>query len=147
MTAITAALTAGTAVQLSNGRHHWEADEPPDAGGSDTGPNPYELLLGALAACTCITISLYAEHKGIALRQVSARFEHDRVHARDCEGCVDDEDKADEGGVLDRITSDIVISADVDAGQEKRLAAVALRCPVHRVLEGQVVFTETVRFA
>ncbi len=57
MARITATLTTGMAVQLSNGRHEWQADEPIDAGGTDTGPNPYELLLGSLAACTCVTIA------------------------------------------------------------------------------------------
>jgi len=65
MARITAILMSGMAVQLSNGRHEWKADEPLSAGGSDTGPNPYELLLGSLAACTCITISWYCHHKGL----------------------------------------------------------------------------------
>ncbi len=56
------------AVQMSNGRHVWNADEPLEAGGTDTAPNPYEmLLLGSLAACTCITISWYCQHKQIPL--------------------------------------------------------------------------------
>ncbi len=56
MAQITAKLTSGMAVQMSNGRHVWNADEPLEAGGTDTAPNPYELLLGSLAACTCVTI-------------------------------------------------------------------------------------------
>jgi len=43
MARITAKLTTGMAVHLSNGRHEWQADEPVDAGGTDSGPNPYEL--------------------------------------------------------------------------------------------------------
>jgi putative redox protein len=142
VTAITATLTSGTAVQLSNGRHAWEADEPHDLGGHDTGPTPYELLLGALAACTCITISLYAARKGIEVRSVSARFEHDRVHRRDCDDCADDRP-----AYLDRVRSHIVIDAEADDTQKARLADVARRCPVHRTLEQAVVLDDEVVFS
>jgi putative redox protein len=142
VTTITATLTHGTAVTLSNGRHEWHGDEPVGAGGSDTGPNPYELLLGALAACTCITLSLYAAHKGITLHKVSARFSHDRTYEQDCDDAAEDRPRS---GHLDRITSEIEIESDADEGQKQRLAQVAVRCPVHRTLENQVVFCETVR--
>ena len=52
MSHITAQLNSGTVVHLSNGRHQWMADEPLQLHGTDTGPNPYELLLSSLAACT-----------------------------------------------------------------------------------------------
>lgn len=144
MAAITATLTAGTAVELSDGRHQWLADEPLDAGGTDTGPSPYDLLLGALAACTCITLSLYASNKGITLHSVTARFEHDRVHRRDCED--DAETVGSSAGYLDRIRSEIVIAADADDAQRRRLAEVAVRCPVHRTLERHIQFSDTVEF-
>jgi putative redox protein len=73
MTTITADLVSGTQVTLSNGRHTWRADEPPAAGGDDTGPTPYELLVGSLAACTLITMALYCRHKQIPLKAVTAR--------------------------------------------------------------------------
>ena len=79
MTKITAELTAGTQVTVSNGRHTWRGDEPPEAKGTDLAPSPYEQLLGALAACTCITISLYSQHKGIALKSVAASYEFRRI--------------------------------------------------------------------
>ncbi len=69
MAEITAELVAGTRVSLSNGRHEWLADEPLDKGGEDSGPSPYEMLLGSLAACTLITLVLYTRHKGIERRR------------------------------------------------------------------------------
>ena len=53
-------------VELRSGSHLWHADEPPEVGGADTGPNPYELLLSSVAACTAITVSLYCRRKGWA---------------------------------------------------------------------------------
>lgn len=139
MARITADLTDGFQVEISNGRHVWPADEPEDDGGSDTGPNPYELLLGALAACTCITISYYCRHKDLPLASVSARFEFDRVHADDCEDC-DDADS----DFLHRITSEIFIEGDFDDDVKERLKQVAVRCPVHKTLEAGLQFAEEV---
>ena len=141
MPTITAELTQGTVVRLSNGRHNWAADEPPEAQGTDTGPTPYEQLLGALAACTCITLSLYCRHKGIALKAVSARYELNRQHARDCEDC-DKDDK----GFIERVTSHVRISGEFDDAQRERLEQIVSRCPVHKTLDRGVKFTDEVEF-
>ena len=142
MAKITAELTTGTVVQMSNGRHTWSADEPLDTGGTDTGPTPYELLLGSLAACTCITLALYARHKGIALESVRTSYEYKRVHADDCEKWADTKT-----GFIDHITTHVEIAGDFDEAQRKRLAQVARRCPVHKTLENGVVFSDNVSFA
>jgi uncharacterized OsmC-like protein len=141
MTYVTAEWTSGLQVDLSNGRHEWRSDEPPQAKGTDTGPNPYELLLGSLAACTCITLSLYATYKGITLRSISASYEFDRVHADDCRECEDDAK-----GFIDRITSRIRIDGELDEAQKERLAQIAGRCPVHKTLRKGVVFGDNVTF-
>jgi putative redox protein len=141
MTQITAKLTSGTRVLLSNGRHEWQADEPPEVGGTDTGPNPYELLLGSLAACTCITLAMYCRHKGWSLESVRTMYEFGRVHAKDCEDC-DDSAK----GFIDKIDSQIKISGDFDAAQRKRLGEVAQRCPVHKTLANGAVMSDAMSF-
>jgi putative redox protein len=142
VTTVTATLSAGTAVDLSSAGHNWRADEPAEAGGTDSGPTPYDLLLGALASCTCITVSLYAARRGIALAGVTARFEHDRVHRQDCE-----EDPAGSTGFIERVNGEVVITAEADGEQRRRLAQVASRCPVRRTLEGHIQFADVVRFA
>ncbi|MFV2039156.1 MAG: OsmC family protein, partial [Acidimicrobiales bacterium] len=91
MPTITADLNQGFQVDITNGRHTWRADEPVSVAGTDTGPNPYELMLGALAACTCITLSMYALRKGIELTSISAQFTYDKVHADDCDFCDEDD--------------------------------------------------------
>ncbi|KAA0235401.1 MAG: OsmC family peroxiredoxin [Actinobacteria bacterium] len=137
MATITADLTEGSVVEIRDGRHVWHADEPPKAGGTDVGPNPYELLLGSLAACTCITLALYARHKEIHLESVSARFHYDKVHADDCEDCEDDV-----SGWLDRVRSEIFIDGDFTDEQRARLEQIAVRCPVHKTLQNGITFTE-----
>lgn len=141
MATVTAKLTTGTVVHISNGRHEWTGDEPIAAGGSDTGPDPYELLLGALAACTCATISLYCQHKGLTLESIAASYEFARVHADDCADC--DEPKK---GMIDQITSKVHIEGDFDETQRKRLAQIVQRCPVHKTLANGVEFEDHASF-
>ena len=141
MARITAKLTSGMAVQLSNERHEWLADEPVDAGGTDIGPNPYDLLLGSLAACTCVTISWYCQFKRLPLKSVSTTYEFSRVHADDCKDC-DIPDK----GFIEQITSNVRIDGDFDEAQKNRLAQIAGRCPVHKTLARGVVFDDVVSF-
>jgi putative redox protein len=141
MTRITAELTSGTAVRLSNGRHEWAGDEPLGVGGTDTGPNPYELLLGSLAACTCITVALYCKRKGIALDRISTRYDFSRVHADDCADWDDPKQ-----GLIDKITSNVHIEGDFDEVQRTRLAEIAQRCPIHKTLARGVVFEDHASF-
>ncbi|MGH1504491.1 MAG: OsmC family protein [Acidimicrobiales bacterium] len=139
MATVTAELTENYRVDLTNGVHRWRADEPHDLGGDNTGPNPYDLLLGSLAACTVITLSMYAQRKDIAVTSISASYHHEKVHVDDCEQCDDDQK-----GMVDRVTSQIFIDGDFDDATRARLHDVARRCPVHKTLENGVVFDETV---
>jgi len=141
MSLITAELDNGMAVRLSNGRHTWDADEPVDAGGTDSGPNPYELLLSSLAACTCLTLAMYCRHKGITLRAIRATFEFSNVHADDCQDC-EETDK----GFMQKISSNVHIDGDFDAAQRKRLAQIVERCPVHKTLVAGVKITDNATF-
>jgi len=129
------------AVQLSNGRHAWNADEPESAGGTDSGPNPYELLLGSLAACTCITLSWYCRHKNLPLKSVSTTYELNRIHAKDCEDC-----DLPERGLIEQIRSEVQIEGDFTAEQQKRLAQIVERCPVHKTLGRGVQFDDNAVF-
>ncbi len=139
MPTITADLTSGYAVEITNGHHVWRSDEPVDVGGTDTGPSPYELLLGSLAACTCITLSMYAKRKDIAVSSISASFTYDRVHADDCGFCEDD-DK----GFIDTVSSEIFVEGELSDAERERLGEVAVRCPVHKTLERGIRFDDRV---
>lgn len=141
MSQITAKLDSGTVVRISNGRHEWGGDEPVAAGGTDSGPTPYELLLGALAACTCMTLALYCRHKGLNLRSVEASYEFGNIHADDCVDCDDDAK-----GFIEQITSNVRIDGDFDGKQQKRLAQIVSRCPVHKTLANGVNISDHTTF-
>lgn len=121
------------AVELWAGRHRLAADEPIAAGGNDSGPNPYELLASALAACTVMTLRMYARHKGLAVGTIRCAVSHTKIHAEDCAEC---ETKT---GRIDRFERVIEIEGPLDAATRQRLLEIADRCPVHRTLEGEIV--------
>ena len=139
MATVTADLTHGFVVEVTNGRHAWSADEPIDVGGTDVGPTPYEMLLGSVASCTAITLSMYAQRKGLDLHSVSVQYHYEKVHADDCMAC-DDEAT----GFIDTVRSQIFIEGDFTDSQRKRLAEIATRCPVHKTLERGITFDDDV---
>jgi len=142
MAVVSASLKSGTAVDIRSRHFLWRSDEPPAVGGADTGPTPYEFLLGSLAACIAITLRLYANHKGIPLTGVDVTLELDRVHADDCADC---DQRAD--GWVERVTSQVTIHGAVTAAERARLTQVAKRCPVHKTLANGVQIADTVSFA
>ena len=75
----------GLRTEVSAGGHALVADEPESLGGTDEGPNPYDLLLAALGGCTAMTLRMYADRKGWPLESVTVRLSQDRIHATDCE--------------------------------------------------------------
>jgi putative redox protein len=127
---------SGYAVEIETASHRLAADEPLDVGGTNTGPNPYELLLSALGACMTITARLYADRKGWPLTGTIARLAHDRMHAEDCADCETKE------GLIDRIAVDIEFQGSLSDGQRQRLREIAGRCPVHRTLTSEIVIAE-----
>ena len=118
--------------EISIGPHQLKADEPPASGGEDAGPNPYELLLAALGACTGMTLRTYAARKGWPLRTVRVRLTHEKVYAEDCVECKSKE------GRLDLIKREILLIGELSQEQRHRLLEIADRCPVHRTLTSQV---------
>jgi putative redox protein len=141
MPAVTATIGSGTAVTIRARQFTWTGDEPPEAGGTDTGPTPYEILLGGLATCIAVTLRLYTNHKGIALDGVEVALDFDKIHADDCADC---DERAD--GWIERIESRVRIRGSFDDAQRKRLTQVAQRCPVHKTLTNGVKFADEIEF-
>lgn len=112
--------------------HRLVADEPTEVGGTDQGPTPYDLLLGALGACTSMTLRLYANHKKLPLEGVRVRLRHAKIHAVDCAHC---EEKT---GKIDRVEREIEVLGPLTEEQRLRLLEIADKCPVHRTLESEI---------
>jgi putative redox protein len=115
--------------------HTLKADEPIEQGGTDTGPNPYDLLCAALGTCTTMTLRLYADQKKWPLIRTSVRLSHDKIHAQDCAECETKE------GHIDRIERHITLEGPLDTTQRARLLEIANRCPVHRTLHSEILIT------
>lgn len=114
------------------GPHHLTADEPQSVGGQDSGPNPYELLLSGLGACTSMTMRIYAERKSLPLDRVTVTLKHSKIYAEDCASC---ETKT---GMLDQIERVIAIEGELSAEQRSKLMEIADKCPVHRTLTSEI---------
>jgi putative redox protein len=103
--------------------HRLISDETEDSGGRDQGPSPTELLAGALASCTAITIEMYANRKEWDLGRVE-------VAAEFTKGTADAPPKA-------RV--DIRIPVELTDEQREKILKIAHKCPVHRALLGSDV--------
>jgi len=121
----------GFTTQIIAGKHHLVADEPIKVGGSDLGPNPYELVSSGLAACTSMTIQMYARRKKWKIDYVETHVSYSKKHADDCENCENDMAK------IDSFEREISIKSNLDEKQLKRLMEIADKCPVHKTLSSK----------
>jgi putative redox protein len=110
------------------GSHHLRADEPVEAGGHASGPDPYEYVLAGLGACTAMTIRLYAERKGWPLDRVEVRVRQTAQAA---------------GSSKDVFSRDILLEGDLSTEERQRLLEIAAHCPVSRTLTAGVVIQST----
>ncbi|WP_417876293.1 alpha/beta fold hydrolase [Winogradskyella sediminis] len=121
-----------TSIQTAN--HTFIADEPASVGGNDFGPSPYEYLNAALAACTVMTLKMYAERKKWDLKEVFVYITHSRKHSEDMK------DKSDKPKYLDHISKKLKFVGDLTSEQKDRLKSISSRCPVHKTLASEVIF-------
>ena len=124
--------SSGLRQAISVGMHQFLADEPKASGGSDSGPDPYELLLSALGSCTNMTLRMYADRKGWPLKEIRVVLTHSKSHAKDCANC------EQPAAMLDRIERRITLIGELSAEQRQRLLVIADLCPVHKTLTSRI---------
>ncbi len=129
----------GFTTQIIAGKHHYVADEPIKVGGSDLGPNPYELVSSGLASCTSMTIQMYARRKKWQVDNVETHVSYSKKHADDCENCENDMAK------IDTFEREITLNGDLDESQIKRLLEIADKCPVHKTLSSKAQINTKLR--
>jgi putative redox protein len=108
--------------------HRLNCDEGRDTGGDDAAPCPQELLAASLASCTAVTIEMYADRKGWNLNDVEVECEYTPA----------------ERGCPTKFTLTLRLPSDLTDEQVQRLKVIATKCPVHRTLDGEVMFDERV---
>ncbi len=108
--------------------HQLVVDELPESGGDDAGPDPLELLAVSLASCTAITVEMYATRKGWDVGHVE----------------VDAEYSPAERGCPTKFQLVMRLPDDLPEDQVEKLRVIAAKCPVHRALEGEVMFQERI---
>jgi putative redox protein len=114
-------------VELEGG-HTLVVDEPPDRGGTDTGPRPTQLLAASLAGCTAITVEMYANRKEWDVGAIEV-----------------DVDVAYDGPVPSTYAVALKLPRELSEEQRQRLLVVAAKCPVHKVLIGEATVTVSER--
>ena len=119
-------------------KHSFIADEPESIGGDDFGPSPYDLLSAGLAACTVMTLKLYAERKKWDLQEVFTYITYSKKHSDDLMIDVDTPTR------FDHISKRLKFVGDLDEKQKQRLKEIAAKCPVHRTLQSQVIIDTAV---
>ena len=130
---ITAQSSTNVQVRIKAGPHEIVADEPIGIG-DDAGPDPYSLLLSSLAACTIMTLQMYARRKNWPLTDVALSLTIHKVHAKDCDDC-----ESDPNARVDIIERQISFKGDLTPDQIARLTDIASKCPVHRTLTSETI--------
>jgi putative redox protein len=111
---------------ISVGDHKLTSDEPRSHGGTDAGPNPQELLAASLASCSAITMEMYAKRKGWEVGDVVVEVDYEPAQR----------------GSPTRFQMSVKLPKELPEEQRDKLMQIVAKCPVHRTLEGEVMFDE-----
>ena len=111
---------------VTSGKHAIVVDEPEELHGSDTGMNPFGLLLSSLGSCTSITLRMYIDHKMWIVESISCELEIFKI---------------DEGYLIENTLTFI---GELTKEQISRLLEIADACPIHKILAGNIMINTQV---
>lgn len=111
----------------TNGVHTWYGDEPFSNDGQDTAPSPSELLLSAVGTCATITLRMYAARKQWPVEKLQIELRLEEVKT--------------ETGVINKIYETLTVTGGINDEQLARLKSLIPKCPVARIVTGQVEIT------
>ena len=114
-------------------KHNFIADEPANIGGNDFGPSPYDYLSAGLAACTVMTLKMYAQRKKWDLQEVYAYITYSKKHSDDLMLDIEIPTR------IDHLQKKLKFVGNLDEKQKTRLKEIASRCPVHKTLQSEVI--------
>ena len=118
--------SGGLKHHIEVGGHKLTSDEPERLGGSDAGPSPEELLAASLASCSAITLEMYANRKGWDVGDVVVEVDYEPAQR----------------GSPTRFDMSVKLPKELSEDQRAKLMQIVAKCPVHRTLEGEVMFDE-----
>jgi len=111
--------------------HTLTVDEMKEDGGDDAGPDPQEMLAVSLSSCVAITVEMYARRKGWNIGDVECEVEYEPAQR----------------GSPTKFHLILRLPKELPEEQRERLMQIAAKCPVHRTLEGEVMFDESIELS
>jgi putative redox protein len=118
---------------IQTAKHSIIADEPESIGGDDFGPSPYDLLSAGLAACTVMTLKIYAERRKWDLQEVYTYITYSKKHSDDLKLDVDKPTR------FDHLFKKLKLVGNLDEDQRQKLKEIASKCPVHKTLLSDII--------
>ncbi|QYY29695.1 OsmC family protein [Cupriavidus pinatubonensis] len=115
-----------TLCNLTNGQARWQADLDDTAGGDPQYPSPHDLLDSALAACTVLTLQLYAKRKGYAVDGIHASVSHEETSGHYA------------------MKREVRVTGNLEPKVLEDLLRVANKCPVHKSLSAEIAIDTTI---
>jgi putative redox protein len=126
MKAVARRVGGGLKHHVEVGDHKLTSDEPQTHGGSDAGPSPQQLLAASLASCSAVTMEMYAARKGWDIGEVVVEVDYE----------------PSQRGSPTRFEMSVRLPKELPEEQRDKLMQIVAKCPVHRTLEGEVMFEE-----